>query len=827
MATTETQSRARARQYNASQVEAKWQKAWEEAQLAKTPDYSERSKWYALTMYPYPSGDLHIGHWYAMAPSDSAARFKRMCGYNVLFPMGFDAFGLPAENAAIQRNIHPHTWTMANIDNMRKQMRSMGAMFDWDREVITCLPDYYQWNQWLFLQFMKAGLAYQAKAPVWWCPKCQTVLANEQVVEGECERCHSEVSRRDLTQWFFRITKYAEELLDFSKIDWPDRVVTMQTNWIGRSEGARVVFTSEQDDSIEVFTTRPDTLWGATFMVLAPEHPLVEKLTTDEQRDDVEAYVRQARRQTEIQRTNTENEKTGVFIGAHAVNPVNGERVPIWIADYVLMGYGTGAIMAVPAHDERDFEFARKFDLPVRVVIRPEDSDLSDETIAEAYAGEGVMVNSAHFDGTPTADGEAVSKVIEWLDEQGRGSGEINYRFRDWLVSRQRYWGTPIPIIYCDSCGTVPVPEEDLPVVLPEDAEFKPTGESPLKTHEGFVNTTCPSCGAAAKRETDTLDTFVDSSWYQYRFLNPHYVDGPVDPDKAAEWLPVDQYTGGIEHATMHLLYARFFAKAMRDIGLLTIDEPFTRLYNQGIILGEDNEKMSKSRGNVVDPDELVSEQGADVVRLYLMFIAPWDQGGPWNSRGISGIERFVRRAWAITDETADIPAAGDVDPDVDLQLRKALNKAIQVVGDDIGDFEFNTMLARLMEFVNELYQLRERGATNSPAWRESLESLALMLAPSAPHLAEELWHRLGGEFSVHQQAWPSFDPALTVEETVELAVQINGKVRDRLETAVDADEETVMAMAMASSRVQDGIGDKQVRKVIYVPGRILNIVVG
>jgi leucyl-tRNA synthetase len=822
-----SEPRTRARHYNAVAVEAKWQQTWTETELSKTPDHSERPKWYALTMYPYPSGDLHIGHWYAMAPSDAAARFKRMCGYNVLFPMGFDAFGLPAENAAISRNIHPHTWTIANIENMRKQMRSMGAMFDWDREVITCLPDYYKWNQWLFLQFMKAGLAYQAKAPVWWCPKCQTVLANEQVVEGECERCHSEVTRRDLTQWFFRITKYAEELLDFSKIDWPDRVVTMQRNWIGRSEGARVVFTSEQDDPIEVFTTRPDTLWGATFMVLAPEHPLVEKLTTDEQRAEVESYVQQARRQSEIQRTNTENEKTGVFIGAHAINPVNGERVPIWIADYVLMGYGTGAIMAVPAHDERDYEFARKFDLTVRVVIRPEESDLSDETISEAYTGDGVMVNSAHFDGTPTADGEAVSRVIAWLDEQGRGSGEINYRFRDWLISRQRYWGTPIPIIYCDSCGAVPVPEEDLPVVLPDDAEFKPTGESPLKTHEGFVNTTCPSCGAPARRETDTMDTFVDSSWYQYRFLNPNFSDGPVDPDKAADWLPVDQYTGGIEHATMHLLYARFFTKAMRDIGVLNIDEPFTRLYNQGIILGEDNEKMSKSRGNVVDPDELVDELGADVVRLYLMFIAPWDQGGPWNSRGIAGIERFVRRVWAITDETADVPSGGDVDTEVETQLRKSLNKTIQVVGQDIGDFEFNTMLARLMEFVNELYQLRERGATESPAWRESLESLALMLAPSAPHLGEELWHRLGKEYSVHQQNWPSFDPALTVEETVELAVQINGKVRDRIETAVDAEEEAVLELAMASERVRDAVGSKQVRKVIYVPGRILNIVVG
>jgi leucyl-tRNA synthetase len=825
VATSET--RTRARQYDAGPVEAKWQQAWEEAKLNLTPDFSDRPKWYALTMYPYPSGDLHIGHWYAMVPSDAAARFKRMNGYNVLFPMGFDAFGLPAENAAISRNIHPHTWTMANIENMRRQMHSMGAMFDWDREVITCLPDYYKWNQWLFLQFLEKGLAYKAKAPVWWCPQCQTVLANEQVVEGTCERCHSVVNRRDLEQWFFKITDYAEELLDFSKIDWPERVVTMQRNWIGRSEGARVVFESEQGDPIEVFTTRPDTLWGATFMVLAPEHPLVEKLTTDEKRTEVEAYVDQARRQTEIQRTSTENEKTGVFIGAYAVNPVNDERVPIWIADYVLMGYGTGAIMAVPAHDQRDFEFARKFELPIRVVIKPEGEDLDAGSLTEAYPDEGVMVNSAYFDGTPTKDGEAVSQVIEWLDEQGRGSGEINYRFRDWLISRQRYWGTPIPIIYCDSCGAVPVPESDLPVLLPEDSEFEPTGVSPLKTDERFVNTTCPTCGEPAQRETDTMDTFVDSSWYQYRYLSPNYQDGPVDPDLANEWLPVDQYTGGIEHATMHLLYTRFFTKAMRDVGLINNDEPFTRLYNQGIILGEDNEKMSKSRGNVVDPDELVDELGADVVRLYLMFIAPWEQGGPWNSRGIAGIERFVRRVWSITDETADIEPSGEIDSDVESQLRKSLHKTIKVVTEDIESFEFNTMVARLMEFVNDLYQLRDRGATASPVWRESLESLALMLAPSAPHMAEELWERLGREFSVHQQEWPSFDPDLTVEETVELAVQINGRVRDRIDTAVDASEDAVVEMAMASDRVKDAVGEKQIRKVIYVPGRILNIVVG
>ncbi|HUZ01895.1 MAG TPA: leucine--tRNA ligase [Thermomicrobiaceae bacterium] len=819
-------SAVRSERYEPHVLERKWQAVWEETGLYRVRKDDSRPKWYHVTMYPYPSGDLHIGHWYAMAPSDARARFQRMRGYNVMFPMGFDAFGLPAENAAIKRNIHPYIWTMANIERMREQMRSMGAMFDWDREVITCLPEYYKWNQWFFLQFYRAGLVYRATAPVWWCPNCQTVLANEQVIAGRCERCDTEVYRRDLEQWFFRATRYADELLNFDGMEWPERVKTMQRNWIGRSEGARASFRTDIGEDIPIFTTRPDTLWGATFMVLAPEHPLVERLTTEDRRAAVEAYIKDARRQSEIERTATDKEKTGVFIGAYATNPVNDERVPIWIADYVLMGYGTGAIMAVPAHDQRDFEFARKFGLEIRVVIQPAGETLVPATMTEAYAGDGVMVNSGRFDGTPTEGGEAVRLVIAWLEEQGTGSGEVTYRLRDWLISRQRYWGTPIPIVYCDHCGVVAVPEDQLPVVLPEDSEFAPTGVSPLKTDERFVNTTCPRCGGPARRETDTMDTFVDSSWYYYRYPSPHFDAGPFDPEKVAYWAPVDQYTGGIEHATMHLMYARYFTKALRDLGLLSFDEPFTRLFNQGIILGEDNEKMSKSRGNVVDPDDLVAQLGADVVRLYLMFIAPWDQGGPWNSRGIAGLERFVRRVWTVVTETAGT-AADEVETDDARRLRRLTHRTIRSVTEDIAAFQFNTMIARLMEFVNALTTLRETAVTRTAAWSEAVRSLPLMLAPSTPYLAEELWERLGGAYSVHQQPWPQYDPQLAAPESVVLVVQVNGKVRDRLEVQAGITEERAVELARSSQRVQELLDGRTVRRVVYVPDRLVNIVVG
>lgn len=811
--------------YEPQVIEPKWQRVWEETGLYRNvQEDPSRPKWYHLVMFPYPSGNLHIGHWFSYAPADAAARYKRMRGYNVLFPFGFDAFGLPAENAAIKHGIHPRIWTMQNIAHMKKQLRSMGAMFDWSKEIITCLPEYYRWNQWFFLQFYKRGLAYRAKAPVWWCPTCQTVLANEQVIDGHCERCGTEVYRRDLEQWFLRITAYAEELLRFDGIEWPERVITMQRNWIGRSEGARIIFRSEQGDPIEVFTTRPDTLWGATFLVLAPEHPLVEKLVTADRRSEVEAYVDQARRQSDIERTSTERQKTGVFIGAYAIHPATGERIPIWIADYVLMHYGTGAIMAVPAHDQRDFEFARAFGLPIVVVIQPPDRTLEPATMDQAYDGDGIMVNSGPFDGTPTVGGEAVRKVIAWLEEQGLGRGEVTYRLRDWLISRQRYWGTPIPIIYCDRCGMVPVPEDQLPVLLPEDAEFMPTGQSPLLTHEAFVNTTCPQCGGAARRETDTMDTFVDSSWYWYRYLSPHDAERPFDSAKVEYWTPVDQYTGGIEHAVLHLLYSRFWTKVLADLGLVNHREPFLRLFNHGVILGEDGEKMSKSRGNVVDPDELVARLGADTVRLYLMFIGPWSQGGPWSSRGVIGVQRFLQRVWSLVVDTVQVKADLQED-DQGRALRRLVHRTIKQVTDDFESFSFNTAIARMMEFSNELVRLRETDVVRMPVWREALETLVLLLAPGAPHLAEELWARLGKPYSVHQQAWPVYDPELAKEEVVELVIQVNGRVRDRVQVPLSISEEEAVARARQAERVQPYLVGRRIERVIYVPGRLINFV--
>lgn len=812
--------------YDPRALEAKWQARWERDGLYRTPDRSDRPKFYFLTMYPYPSGDLHIGHWYAMAPSDAAARYRRMRGYNVLFPIGFDAFGLPAENAAIKHGIHPKTWTLGNIERMRRQLRSMGAMFDWSREIVTCEPEYYRWNQWFFLKFYEAGLAYRALAPVDWCPNCNTTLAREQVVGADrrCERCDTPVVKKDLEQWFFRITKYADELLDFSGIDWPERIITMQRNWIGRSEGAEVTFTAHAPDGSQhplvVFTTRPDTLWGATFMVLAPEHPLVPVLTAPDRRAEVEAYTYQARRQSEIDRMSTEREKTGVFLGSYATNPVNDQRVPIWIADYVLMGYGTGAIMGVPAHDQRDFEFARKYGLPVPVVIQPPGEPLV-EPLAAAYEGPGRMVNSGPFDGTPVPEG--IPKVIAWLEETGRGRRAVNYRLRDWLISRQRYWGTPIPIVYCGRCGTVPVPYEDLPVLLPEDVDFMPTGESPLKYHEGFRRTRCPRCQGPAERETDTMDTFVDSSWYQYRYLSPHEERAPFDPEQVAYWCPVDQYTGGAEHAVMHLLYTRFFTKALADLGLLPFREPMLRLFNQGVILGEDGEKMSKSRGNVVDPDEQVARYGADVVRAYLMFMRPWEEGGPWSSRDIEGVARFLRRVWDLVTG----PMQGLEGPwpeDEVLELRRRTHRTIRKVTEDFERFGFNTALAALMELTNHLYRVRERLA-GSPAWDEALRSLILMLAPVAPHLAEELWERIGGPYSVHTQAWPAYDPELARTPEVTLVVQVDGRVRDRLTVPEDLPEAEARALALASERVRQHLDGRVVKDVVYVPGKVVNIV--
>ncbi len=915
--------------YIPQEIEPKWQERWEKDKLYKAVRDPSRTKWYYLTMFPYPSGDLHMGHWYAMAPSDAHARWYRMRGYNVLFPIGFDAFGLPAENAAIKRRIHPKEWTYANIARMRKQLRSMGAMFDWDREVVTCDPEYYKWNQWFFLKFYEKGLAYRKLAPVDWCPTCKTTLAREQV-QGEerlCERCGTPVVKKNLAQWFFKITEYAEELKDFSKLDWPERIKIAQLNWIGdRSEGATVVFHTEDGHPFEIFTTRPDTLWGVTFMVFAPEHPLLDEIVPETHREQVEAYRHQAARLSDIDRTAEEREKTGVFTGAYAINPVNGERVPIWVADYVLMTYGTGAIMAVPAHDQRDFEFAKKYGLEIRPVIYPLDENgnpipLDAATMTEAYEGTGVMANSGPLSGTRIVKGKGwddpgIMKVIEWLEEKGIGRRDYQYRLRDWLISRQRYWGTPIPIIYCDKCGIVPVPEDDLPVLLPDDVEFMPTGVSPLTYHEGFLNTTCPKCGGAARRETDTMDTFVDSSWYQYRYLSPHYDEGPWDPEEAAYWLPVDQYTGGAEHATMHLLYTRFFTKVLRDLGLVDLDEPMIRLYNQGTILGEprdgdivrvegvweegrsamhahrihvyrdeetpepgageswlvgevvarddvsitveieegrvvvvhvddntaleipgmDNprlgdivfrlgvEKMSKSKGNVVAPDELVQKYGADTVRAYLMFAFRWDMGGPWDSKGIEGPHRWLHRVWSLV---LDEPRVRREATEREIQsLRRKTHQTIKRVTQDMEEFAFNTAIAALMELTNTMSKLKETSVVNTDVWTEARDMLILLMAPFTPHIAEELWVRTGHEYSVHNQSWPTWDEALTKEETITLVVQINGKVRDKIPAPAGLSQDEALKLALESAKVQKHLNGKEIRRVIFAQGRILNLVV-
>ncbi len=944
--------------YIPQEIEPRWQAQWAADGLYATVEDPDRQKFYFLTMLPYPSGDLHIGHWYAMTPSDAAARYRRMTGYNVFFPIGFDAFGLNAENAAIKHGIHPHKWTTDNMANMRRQLRLMGAMWAWDHEAVSCDPEYYKWTQWFFLKLYDMGLAYKEFAPVDWCPNCNTTLAREQVKgdDRHCERCETHVIKRELNQWKFRTTRYAQELLDgLETVDWPERVKTMQTNWIGRSEGAEVIFTVAPDSlpnaqpgegDLVVFTTRPDTLWGATFMVLAPEHPLVGRISTPEQQAAVDAYVYQTSRLDEITRGAADKEKTGVFTGGYAINPVNGARIPIWIADYVLMTYGTGAIMAVPAHDERDFDFALKFGLPITPVIdRPDgraksvvwdgsvtegfeaalqaariaykyltiegrgrflgvpladdgeidvytailqahlrpghwadivgrrwqvvfddgvmtlDSAAADQAImTRCHAGYdymrqfrttmemwndvawyrdvlfhheyGTMIHSGAFSGTP--GDRAKDDVTAWLAAQGRGKAAVNYRLRDWLISRQRYWGAPIPMIECPACGIVPVPYSDLPVLLPEDAEFLPTGESPLKFHEGFRRVTCPKCGGEAERETDTMDTFMCSSWYHYAYVSPYHKAGqPLSPDdtpwdevKGAYWLPVDQYTGGIEHATMHLIYTRFFTKAMRDMELVPFDEPMLRLFNQGMILGEDNEKMSKSRGNVSAPDALVARYGADTIRAYLMFIGPWELGGPWNSKGIEGVARFMNDVWSLVVD--DVTQAAGLSPsDKDIRdLRRAVHQTIRDVTGDIEAFKFNTVVAKLMALRNTLKAARSTAIFGTAAWDEGLDSLLLLLAPIAPHISEEMWQRRHPGPSVHVQRWPAWDADAAKEDVITLVVQVNGKVRGKIEVPAGVDEAAARELALADPNVQHHIAGKPVRKVIFAGGTLVNIVV-
>jgi leucyl-tRNA synthetase len=843
--------RHRIERYEPTEIEPRWQRRWEELELYKVDlDDDTRPRYYLLTMYPYPSGDLHIGHWYIKTPTDALARFHRMHGENVFLPIGFDAFGLPAENAAIRNNINPRDWTMSNIENMRRQLRSMGATFDWSAEVVTADPAYYKWNQWFFLRLLEAGLAYRAKSPVDWCPNDGT-LAREQVegADRHCWRCGAKVEKRELEQWYIRVTKYADELLDFSEIEFPDPVRIQQTNWIGRSEGGEIVFETAPTDhhaggkELRVFTTRPDTLFGATFMVLAPEHPLVGELTAPERKSEVEAYIARAEAQTEIERLSTDREKTGVPIGADAINPVNGERIPIFVADYVLGGYGTGAIMAVPAHDERDYAFAVKFGLPIRrVVAAAADSDDDRDLAAGAYvahsAGER-LVNSGPYTGLSADEGGKA--IVGALEAEGKGRAAVTYRLRDWLVSRQRYWGTPIPVIHCPTDGIVPVPDKDLPVLLPDTVNYEGSGINPLTRDEAFLNVTCPRCGGPAQRETDTMDTFMDSSWYWYRYLSPNETYRPIDPELVEEWTPVAQYTGGAEHAVMHLLYAREFTKMMRDLGLIKQNEPWKRVFNQGQILGTDGERMSKSRGNVQDPDELVQRFGADTVRLFLMFMGPWDQGGPWSPSGIGGVHRFLNRLWTIAldphgREPGD-PEAGTLPPGEDAaaartRIRAAAHRTLKGVSADYEAFHFNTMIAKLMELANLLMRYRGSEVAGSPEWDEAVRMALLMLAPAAPHITEELWSRrlaaAGVEWSsIHTERWPEVDPAAIVEATREVPVQVNGKLRDRIVVPTDASESAIEAAALASDRIRAVLGGREPLRVIHAGGgRLVNIVV-
>jgi len=811
-------------------IDSKWQSRWAKERIYEVNNASDKPNWYEMTMYPYPSGDLHIGHWYAFSPADCHARFRRMQGYNVLHPIGFDAFGLPAENAAINRGIHPETWTMQNISTMRDQLKSLGAVYDWNREVICCDPEYYEWNQWLFLKFFERGLAYKQKAPVVWCPSCNTVLANEQVVNGNCERCDTVITRKDLEQWFLRITDYADELLNFDGlIEWPEKILTMQRNWIGKSDGVEIKFdlsnpenTNLLNTEITTFTTRIDTIFGVTFMAIAPEHELIESLTTDNNRSAVTSYLDQARQVSEIDRLSTEKVKTGQFLGSYAVNRLNGAHVPIYVADYVLPNYGTGAVMGVPAHDERDFVFASNYDLDIVQVVSSGGTNLTE--LKEAFVEDGVLINSGEYSGLKNR--EAIKVLGAEVESKGWGKVTTSYRIRDWLISRQRYWGTPIPMITCKICGIQPVDIKSLPVELPADADFTPSGESPLATSESFVNTICPNCGGEAERETDTMDTFFDSSWYMYRYLNPKYKEGPFEDQLVKSWMPVDQYTGGAEHAVMHLLYSRFFTKALRDMGLVNFDEPFLRLFNQGIILGQDHEKMSKSRGNVINPDDVVTVMGADAVRVFLMFIGPWDQGGPWSNVGINGVARWLNRIWNITSETFEPVEHNDLDHDLQSYTEQLLHKTIKKVHEDLDKFKFNTAIAALMEFSNHLSKVWNSKNISTDVWANCIKQLLLMLAPIAPHLAEELWEINGYDFSIHNQQFPDWDESLIEDDSITLIVQINGKLRDTVQVSTGLTEEQAQEVAVSSNKIQPYIQEAFIKKVIYVPDRLINIVV-
>lgn len=808
------------KRYNPKEIEPKWQQVWEEQGIHRATEDPSKPKRYVLEYFPYPSGAaMHVGHVRNYTIGDAISRFNRMQGFNVLHPMGWDAFGLPAENYAIKTGVSPRQAIDENTTRFKGQLMQMGFGYDWSREIDSTDPDYYKWTQWFFLMLFKRGLAYQQESLQWWCPVDKTVLANEQVESGKCWRCGSDVEKKALKQWFFKITDYADRLIDdLEELNWSDAIKSMQRNWIGKSKGAEIDFQIEgREEKLRVFTTRPDTLFGATFMVVAPEHPLVSSLTTPEQKDSIEAYVKAAQAKSDIERQETEREKTGVDTGAVAINPVNGNKIPIWIADYVLGGYGTGAIMAVPAHDERDWAFAKKFDLPIVRVIQ---NDAKDE---ECTHDEGVMMNSGEYDGQPSQ--EVRETIVARLAEQNLGEEKINYKIRDWLISRQRYWGAPIPIIHCPKDGAVAVPDKQLPVILPELKSFEPSGDgrSPLARVEEYVKTTCPTCGGPAERETDTMDGFACSSWYFLRFADPKNNDKPFDADRAKFWLPVDDYIGGAEHAVMHLLYARFWTKVMYDEGLITFQEPFRTLRNQGMILAPDGQKMSKSKGNTIEPDSLLEQgYGADATRIMELFIGPWNQSANWSVEGMGGAFRFLQRVWTLTQEHLEAEKNDGTVP----ELAKVLAKASKKVTSDLHELGFNTSLAALMECTNELYKIKTDKPLGSKDWRQALSTLLQLMAPFAPHITEELWQQLGHDGSIHMSEWPTWDDALLVEETVTVVVQVNGKVRGQISIAPDASQDEVAEAAKANEKVAGYLADHPIKKTVYVPKKLISFVI-
>lgn len=820
--------------YNFTEIEKKWQDVWEKEDAFKTVEDYGKEKYYVLEMFPYPSGKLHMGHVRNYSIGDVIARFKRLKGYNVLHPMGWDSFGLPAENAAIKNDIHPAIWTDSNIAEMHRQLQGLGFSYDWDREVATCKEEYYKWMQWIFIQFYNKGLAYKKDNPVNWCPSCQTVLANEQVVDGCCERCHTPVTKKRLSQWYLKITDYADRLLkDLDKMPgWPEKVKLMQKNWIGRSTGAEVTFEIENfSKKLQIYTTRPDTLFGVTYMVLAPEHPFVPELTNGTKYEAaVKAYQEECQHKSEIERTSLTKEKTGVFTGCYGINPVNGKKVPIFISDYVMMDYGTGAIMAVPAHDQRDFEFAKKFDLDIVPVVDSQNPEIDINNLTEAFVAEGTMINSGKYTGMNNK--EAIEEITKDLEADGLGKAQVNYKLRDWLISRQRYWGCPIPMVYCEECGWVPEKEENLPVKLPTDVEFTGKGDSPLKTSKTFGETTCPCCGKKAVREFDTMDTFVDSSWYFLRYCDAHNSEKPFDKKKADYWMNVDQYIGGVEHAILHLLYARFFQMVMHDLGLVDAEEPFDNLLTQGMVI-KDGAKMSKSLGNIVSPEEIQAKYGADTARLFILFAAPPEKELDWSDAGVEGSYRFLNRVYRLVQEYVN-EIRGDFRGSETITIQSAEDKALnfqlnatvkKVTEDAGGRFSFNTAISSIMELVNALYKYKQ-GEVNVPLMNDAIEKLILILNPFVPHITEELWNDLGHEDRVYQQNWPEFDPAALELETVEIIVQVNGKLKDKMAFEKNAEKSAIEEAALASERVQDAIAGKSVVKTIVVPNKLINFVV-